>query len=336
MGEGFFTIQAVLELIRLDLINVSSANILWVGQTIGAIGALLYCAKLAYEGLLGGSLWSMRVLRPFAIGLLLILYPSFMTAVDGIMMAINNGLGQAFITQDTRITDILKTRDLNPLTDNDDNLIGIEDIQAEEDEQAASIVDSVTESITSTFEVTRWIGEKLYWAMMRLIEEILFRLSHALLMIINTIRVFFLVVLYVVGPLVIGLSAFPGFESAYHKWLGRYLSVHLWLGIGNIYEAIAVRLWEIIVENGGMWTSGVGLEGTANAFILTSWSWVFLLTLIVGYVTIPIVAGWVISGSGIGQAGALLAAAASKGTVKGAAATAKDVQAIRGKDRYRP
>ena len=333
MGEGFFTIQAVLEFIRLDLIAVSSDSILWVGQTIGAIGALLYCAKLAYEGMMGGSLWSLAVLRPFAIGLLLILYPGFMASVDGIMMAINNGLGQAFITQDTRITDILKTRDLNPLTDNDDNLVGIEDIQAEEDEEAASIVDSITESISSTFEVTRWIGEKLYWAMMRMVEEILFRLSHAILMIINTIRVFFLVVLYVVGPLVIGVSAFPGFESVYHKWLGRYLSVHLWLGIGNIYESIAVRLWEIIVENGGMWTSGVGLEGATNAFILTSWSWVFLLTLIVGYITIPVVAGWVISGAGVGQAGALLAAAVTKGAAKGAAASAKDVSV--GKDRYR-
>ena len=321
MGEGFFNLQHILELIRLDLYGLGG-NVIWVGQSVFAIGALLYVAKLSYEGFLGANLLSPKMLRIFLIAIILMMYPEFMQIIDGGMMAINNGLGSTYIEGDTRVTDILKTRDLNPLTDTDDNLLGIEDIHAEEDEEAAGFVDQITETISSTLDVTKWIGEKLYWAMMRMVEEILFRISHAVLMIINFIRVFFLVVLYAVGPLVIAASAFPGFESVFVKWLGRYISVHLWLGIGNIYEAISVRLWQVIVENGGMWTSGVGLEDTVNTVILTTWSWVFLLTLIVGYITIPIVAGWIVNDSGIGQAGAYLTAIASKGAIKGGAASA--------------
>ena len=77
-------------------------------------------------------------------------------------------------------------------------------------------------------------------------------------------------------------------------------------------------------RNGGMWTSGVGLEEGANTVILTTWSWVFLLTLIVGYITIPVVAGWVINGAGIGQAGAYLTALASKGAIRGGGLSASN------------
>ena len=323
MNDNFYTLQQVLEIIRYELIG-ASANVVWVGQSIFAIGAIIYLAKLSYEGMLGSSLFSTKVLRVFGIAILLTLYPQFMLVIDSVMMAVNNSLGATYIDGDYRITDILKTRDLNPETDNDDNLIAIEDIHAEEDEEAAGLVDQFTEAVSTSLDVTRWIGEKLYWAMMRMVEEILFRISQAMLMIINAIRVFFLVVLYVIGPLVLATSAFPGLESVFMKWLGRYLSVHLWLGIGNIFESIAVRLWKIIVENGGLWTSGIGLEGSVNSVILTSWSWIFLLTLIVGYITIPIVAGWVISGAGIGQAGALLVAGTAKHAASGAIISAKE------------
>jgi hypothetical protein len=315
MEEGFFSIQRALEIIRVDLISIAR-NVVWVGQAIGAIGALIYIAKLSYEGMLGGNLLSLAMLRPFALALMLALYPQFMLMVDGIAMAVNIGLGRAMITEEHRISDILKTRDLNPETDTDENLIGIEDIYSEEGEEESALVDRLTDAVTTSLNVFKWVGEKFYYAMMRFLEEVLFRVSHAVLIIVNSLRVFFLVVLYICGPLVIGISNFPGFEGVYFRWFARYLSVHLWLGIGNIFEAIALRLWGIIVENGGFWTQGLGLEESVDSVILTTWAWVFLLVLIVGYVTIPIVAGWVISGSGIGQAGALLSAGGVKGIIK--------------------
>ena len=66
--EGFYSIQQVLEIIRNDLITIG-ADIVWIGQAIAAIGALLYIAKLSYEGMLGGNLFTLRTLRPFAIAL---------------------------------------------------------------------------------------------------------------------------------------------------------------------------------------------------------------------------------------------------------------------------
>ena len=174
----------------------------------------------------------------------------------------------------------------------------------EEGEEESSLinqaVDGISDALAGGLSVVKWVGDKIYWAKMRYLEEVLFRLSHAVLMIINAMRVFFLVVLYVFGPLVLAMSMFPGFESAFGSWLGKYLNVHLWLGIGNIFEAIAIEIWKIIVENNGMWVDAIGLEGAVNGVMLTSWSWIFLLVIIVGYATIPLVSGWVLSASGIG------------------------------------
>ena len=46
-------------------------------------------------------------------------------------------------------------------------------------------------------------------------------------------------------------------------------------------------------------------------------------------VTVPIVAGWVISGAGIGQAGALLSAMAGKGGIQTGGAVVKGVERAR-------
>ena len=123
--EGFYEIQDVLEIIRTDLITIG-ADIVWIGQAIGALGALLYIAKLSYEGMLGGNLFTLRTFRPFAIALVLALYPQFMLVIDGISMGVNMGLGRAIITDEVRVTEILKTRDLNLETEDDQHLIGIE------------------------------------------------------------------------------------------------------------------------------------------------------------------------------------------------------------------
>ncbi|MFK7983653.1 MAG: hypothetical protein AB8G86_26990, partial [Saprospiraceae bacterium] len=58
-------------------------------------------------------------------------------------------------------------------------------------------------------------------------------------------------------------------------------------------------------------------------------AWMFLLVLIVGYITVPIVAGWVISGSGIGQMGSLLSATIGKGVVQTGGAVGKAAQRAR-------
>jgi len=238
--EGFYEIQTVLEIIRNDLITIG-AEIVWIGQAIGALGALLYIAKLSYEGMLGGNLFTLKTFRPFALALVLALYPQFMLVIDGIAMGVNMGLGRVIITDEVRVTEILKTRDLNPDTEDDQHLIGIEDIHAEEDASIAATINRLADSVTENLNVFKWVGEKFYQAMMRFL----------------------------------------------------------------------------------------GLEDTVNSVILTQWAWMFLLILIVGYITVPIVAGWVISGSGIGQMGSLLSATIGKGVVQTGGAVGKAAQRAR-------
>lgn len=331
-NSGLYNIQIALENIRYDMMELG-ANVVWLGQSIFVLAAMLYFAKVAYEAFLGGNIFTLAVLKPFAIAIVLSMYPIFMGALDGIIMSVNNGLALSFTTLDeVSIVDVVQTRDLNPYTENDDNLIGLEQIHATEDPAAAAIVNYQSEQINETqdagffswqgFNALQWIGDKFYWAMMRLIEQILHIVSHAMMVLINTLRVFFLIILYTIGPLVIGISLFPGFGGILTQWLGRYLSVHLWLGVGHIYDAIAVKLWRIFLDNGGLWTTGTGLDADTTSYAMTSWSWIFLICLIIGYATIPIVSSWIISAAGLGQAGGLLAAQLNRSIGKGMVNTA--------------
>jgi len=261
MDENFFNIQLLLEVIRTDLIGIAS-SIVGLGRAIGAIGALLYTAMLAYNAMLtGASLFTMKTFKPFAFGLLLMMYPAFMTVLDGLAMAVNNGIGGAMITDENRITEVLKTRDLRPDTDTDENLLGSREIEQEESEDVRDLVNRFTDAVSGSLNAFQWIGQKIYSGFMEVFETILFTFARAILVLINTLRVFFLVVLYIAGPLIIGLSIFPGFEGSFAAWIGRYLSVHLWLGIGHIFEAIAMRFWRLLADEEGFWTQALGLEG---------------------------------------------------------------------------
>jgi len=84
MEEGFFNIQIVLEIIRNDLILIAD-DVVNVGRALGAIGALLYTSLLAYTAMIGGgNLFSLKVLRPFVLALVLMLYPQFMLVMTNI------------------------------------------------------------------------------------------------------------------------------------------------------------------------------------------------------------------------------------------------------------
>lgn len=359
MEEGiYYAAQRALEIIRYDLMG-ASANVVWSAQLIAMIGALMYYAWASYKGMLGeGKLISLAHFRPLAFFLMLMLYPSMMSFVDSLAMTVNNSLKPNYGVEGVRITDIIKTNDLDPTTDTDDNLITNAGLYQEEDPEAAQLANDAAQNaddasgdgednawslnvfanVPSAQEVSAWIGQKIYIGMMSVVEFLLFVMIKAIMMIINTLRVFFLVVLYTVGPIVIGVSLIPGFESTFRNWIAKYLSVHLWLGVGNIYEGIAVRLWQLFYENGMLSVSTAAL-GAADGqqIMVTTWSWVFLLCLIVGYMTIPTVSGWIIGASGIGHAGSLASAAAMKGAAigGGAAVMSGSRSAARNIDRYR-
>lgn len=131
-------------------------------------------------------------------------------------------------------------------------------------------------------------------------SEILNVLFQGASLCVNTIRTFQMVVLSILGPLVFGLAVFDGFQHTLTGWLAKYLNIFLWLPVCNIFGAIIGKLQEQMLK---LDLSQISLTGDTFFSASDTGYLIFLIIGIVGYFTVPTVAGLVIN---VGQSGALV------------------------------
>ena len=141
-------------------------------------------------------------------------------------------------------------------------------------------------SMLGSFNPANWIREG--------IKELLELVFQAAALIIDVIRTFYLIVLAIIGPIVFALSIFDGFQHLLTVWLARYINVYLWLPVANIFGAILAKIQENMINPA---TSGIPIPG--QPFSTTDWAYIaFLLIGIVGYFTVPSVAGYIVNAGG--------------------------------------
>ncbi|MDE7374677.1 MAG: conjugative transposon protein TraJ, partial [Odoribacter sp.] len=131
-------------------------------------------------------------------------------------------------------------------------------------------------------------------------REILELLFQASALVIDTVRTFFLVVLAILGPIAFGISVFPGFESTMAQWFSRYVSVYLWLPVADLFSCVLARIQVLMLRQDIATLQTVGdtaLDSTTGAYII------FMVIGIIGYFTVPTVAGWIVQTGGTGSYG---------------------------------
>jgi conjugative transposon TraJ protein len=154
--------------------------------------------------------------------------------------------------------------------------------------------------------------------MQKVFRDFLELLFHAAALIIDVIRTFFLIVLAILGPIAFAVSVYDGFGSTLVQWLTRYISVYLWLPVSDLFGCILARLQSSMIA------SDIARMQADPAYALDASDAVyvvFLLIGIVGFFTIPTVAGWIIQAGGMGNFGKNVNTAGAKGgaaTVAGA------------------
>ena len=136
--------------------------------------------------------------------------------------------------------------------------------------------------------------EKAIKEWFRNLLEILFQ---AAALVIDTIRTFFLIVLSILGPIAFAISVWDGFQSTLTQWLTRYISVYLWLPIADMFSSMLAKIQSLIIERDiEMLSDPTFIPDTSNTVYI-----IFMIIGIVGYFTIPTVAGWVIQAGGGGN-----------------------------------
>jgi len=125
-----------------------------------------------------------------------------------------------------------------------------------------------------------------------ILSEFLELLFQAAALCVNTVRIFYLVVLAIVGPLVFGLSVFDGFKHVLGAWLGRYIHIFLWLPVCNIFGSLIGQIQQemLKVDISQLQSAGQTWFGPTDAAYL-----VFLCMGIIGYFTVPGITSKIIS-----------------------------------------
>jgi conjugative transposon TraJ protein len=132
------------------------------------------------------------------------------------------------------------------------------------------------------------------------LSEVLQLLYEAAALCINTIRTFQLIVLAMLGPLALGFSVFDGFHGSLTGWIARYIHVFLWLPVANIFGSLIANIQMNMLQ---LDLNQLQSNGSTYFSAMDAGYLVFLILAIVGYFTVPTVAGYLVRADGSGVLG---------------------------------
>jgi len=294
-------------------------NMIGVAKGIAGLGALFYVAYRVWQALSRAEpIDVFPLLRPFAIGLCIMFFPTLVLGtINSVMSPVVKGTHSILESQ---------TMDMKAYQQQKDNL----EYEARVREGKAWLVDDEVYDqkmkdlgVLDAGEMVSMWGERLWYdikAFFRdLVRDFFELLFNASALVIDTIRTFFLVVLAILGPIAFAFSVYDGFQSTLTQWLARYISVYLWLPISDLFSSVLARIQVLMLQQDvALLQDPTYIPDGSNGIYI-----VFLIIGIIGYFTIPTVAGWVIQSGGAGAYGSAINKTAGKaGALAGGAAGA--------------
>ena len=292
-----------------------------VARGIAGLGALFYVACRVWQSLARAEAIDMfPMLRPFAVGLCIMFFPTVVLGtVNSILSPIVQGTAKLLETQTLDMNEYRRQKDKleyeakvrNPETA---YLVSNEEFDKQLEELGWSPSDMVTMA-------GMYIDRGMYNMKKNIrdfFREILELMFQAAALVIDTIRV----VLAILGPIAFAISVWDGFQSTLTQWICRYIQVYLWLPVSDIFSTILAKIQVLMLQ------SDIERMQADPNFSLDSGDGVYIVFMIIGiigYFTIPTVAGWIIQAGGMGSYGRGVTQLAGRGAalaggVAGAAA----------------
>lgn len=274
-----------------------SADMAAVAKGVAGLGALFYVALRVWQSLSRAEpIDVFPLLRPFAIGLCIIFFPTIVLgSINGVLSPIVTGTNKILQNQALNLNDLQKKKDRleyeamirNPETA---YLVSNEEFDKKLDALGWSPSDIATMS-GMYMEKGMYELKKVIRDWFRELLEVLFQ---AAALVIDSIRTFFLIVLSILGPLSFAISVWDGFQSTLTQWLSRYISVYLWLPVADLFSAMLAKIQTLIIERDIELLNDPSYIPDTNNTVYS----IYMIIGIVGYLTIPTVAGWIIQVGG--------------------------------------
>ena len=120
--------------------------------------------------------------------------------------------------------------------------------------------------------------------------------AYALMVFVfQLLRIVFLSILNILGPIALGMSIFPGYTNNIVNWLSKYVSIYLWSPIIDLIVAIVYKASMVICA----------LPDVTRNFSSTSLLWLAVIINIIGIASlfaVPAISSWIVQGGEDGRA----------------------------------
>jgi conjugative transposon TraJ protein len=300
-------LQGTLNNVYDDMLPMCS-DLIGVGRAIAGFGALWYIGSRVWRQIASAEpIDFFPLMRPFALGIAILLFPTVIAIINGIMQPTVNATGGMVQHSDAAIAALLKAK--QEAVEKTDTWQMYAGTDGDGDRDKWYKYTHPDDPTGANEGVLASVGNDMKFAMAKAsynfrntvkqwMSEVLQVLYQAAALCINTIRTFYLIILAILGPIVFGLAVFDGFQSTLTVWLAKYINVFLWLPVANIFGAIIGKVQENMLKLDISQVDAAGdtfFSSTDTAYLI------FLIIGIIGYFTVPGVANYIVNaGSGHG------------------------------------
>lgn len=280
-------------------------KLIGVARGLAGFGALWYIASRVWRNIAAAEPVDFYpLLRPFALGLAILLFPAVIGLMNGVLQPVVSATGGMVKDSNLAIAALLKQKEAAVKKSSHwqmyvgENGSGNSDKwykythPKDPDREEEGMLDALGNGLKFQMDkmsynfrnnIKQWMSEVL---------QVLF---SAAALCINTIRTFYLIVLAILGPLAFGFSVFDGFQHTLTVWLARYINVFMWLPVANIFGAILGKIQEQMLK---IDISQIGEQGDTFFSASDSAYLVFMVIGIFGYFTVPNVSNYIIHAGG--------------------------------------
>jgi len=261
-----------------------------LGRAVGGLGALIFISTKVWGHIARSEPIDVYpLLRPFLIGLCILLFPAMLLSLRGVTNAVSHGTDSLRDNQ-TALVDALQKQKKDIIDRRPENATFAIDDNYERELKRLSGITNIGDRMSLQLDKVRYEVNANFREWMRNVLE-LFHVAARLL--ISVLATFLLVVLSVLGPLTFGIGIFPGFGGSIPKWFGHFITVSLWVPVANIIGAM-MATFQLRMLQGDIdrLNKGGGVDGADFGYM------VFLVLAIICYFAVPKLTEWILDASG--------------------------------------
>jgi conjugative transposon TraJ protein len=297
-------LQPVLDGVYTEMLPLCS-GLIGAAQGLAGFGALWYIAARVWKHLAAAEPVDFYpLLRPFALGLAILLFPMVISVINGLLAPVSSATAGMVKNSNRAIDALLKQKEQAIKRSTHWQMYVGESGTGNQDrwykythpEDPDREKEGMFEGIGNSMKF--WMDRNFYQmknSIKQWMSEVLQVLFAAAALCINTVRTFYLVVLAILGPLVFGFAVYDGFQHTLTVWLARYVNVFMWLPVANIFGSILGKIQEQMLK---IDIAQIGQAGD-TFFSPSDFAYlVFLCMGIVGYLTVPNVANYIVHAGG--------------------------------------